>query len=101
MLKAADSRVDVSFSGYFNIKNISFKFLHSCKKKSGVDDEGFARSSIVLKSDRLYLLSTGLNFSSHKYKHGVNSMSFNIMHQYFQTRYFSGTKGLLDYFNKL
>ena len=50
----------MSFSGYFNFKNIPFKFLHSCKTKSCVDDKRFARSNIVLRSDRLYRLSTWL-----------------------------------------
>ena len=50
----------MSFSGYFNFKNISFKFLHSCERKSCVDDKRFARSNIVLNSDRLYRLSTWL-----------------------------------------
>ena len=34
----------MSFSGYFNFKNISFKFLHSCERKACVDDKRFARS---------------------------------------------------------
>ena len=50
----------ISFSGYFNFKNIPFKFLHSRVRNSGVDDKRFPRSSIVLRSDRLYLLSTWL-----------------------------------------
>ena len=50
----------MSFSGYFIFKNMSFKFLHSCEKKSCVDDKRFARSNIVLSSDRLNRLSTWL-----------------------------------------
>ena len=42
----------MSFSGYFNFKNISFKFLHSCERKSCVDDKRFARTNNVLNSDR-------------------------------------------------
>lgn len=37
-----------------------FKFLHSCEKQSCVDDKRFARSNIVVNSDRLYRLSTWL-----------------------------------------
>ena len=40
----------INFSGYFNFKNISFKFLHSCERKSCVDDKRFARSNIVLNT---------------------------------------------------
>ena len=47
----------MTFLGYFNFKNIPFKVLHSCKKKSCVDDNRFARSSIVFKSGRLNLPS--------------------------------------------
>lgn len=36
----------MSFLGYFNFKNISFKFLHSCERKSCVDNKRFARSNI-------------------------------------------------------
>ena len=50
----------MSFLCYFNFKNIPFKVLHSCKKKSCVDDNRFARSSIVFESGRLNLLSTWL-----------------------------------------
>ena len=45
-LLMADS---INFLGYFNSKNIPFKVLHSCKKKSCVDDNRFALSSIVFK----------------------------------------------------
>ena len=33
----------ISFPGYSSFKNILFKFLHSCKRKSCVDDKRFAR----------------------------------------------------------
>ena len=50
----------MSFAGYFNFKNTSFKFLYSCERKSCVDNKRFAWSNIVLNSDRLYQLSTWL-----------------------------------------
>ena len=61
----------MSFSGYllyyiiiyyiiYYFRNISFKFLHSCERKSCVDDKRFARYNIVLNSNRLYRLSTWL-----------------------------------------
>ena len=51
----------MSFSGYFNLtKNILFKLLHSWKKVICLDDKRFARSNIVLKSDRLYRVRQSL-----------------------------------------
>ena len=39
----------MSFSGYFNLKNILFKLIHSWKEAFGVDKKRFARSNVVLK----------------------------------------------------
>ena len=42
MREANYSRVNEFLSGYFDFKNIPFKFLHSCERKSCVDDKRFA-----------------------------------------------------------
>ena len=39
----------MSFSGYFNFKNILLKLIHSWKEAFGVDKKRFARSNVVLK----------------------------------------------------
>ena len=43
----------ISFTGYFNFRNIFLRSQHSLEKRSGEDDRRLARSSIVLISDRV------------------------------------------------
>ena len=44
--------------GYFSLEKIDLSCLHSSSKSSFVDDRRYARSTIVLKSEVLYLRST-------------------------------------------
>ena len=44
--------------GYFSLEKIDLSCLHSSSKSSFVDDRRYARSTIVLKREVLYLRST-------------------------------------------
>ena len=50
----------MSLSGYLSLRKISFRLSHSAAKRSDEDESLCARFNIVVRRDRLYLLSTWL-----------------------------------------
>ena len=46
--------------GYFSLEKIDLSSLHSTSESSFIDDRRYARSTIVFKSEVLYLPSTCL-----------------------------------------